>query len=71
VLPFALPLAGITAGAALPVLLVLDTIAAVTVITTLRRLWQAGHPSRWLYLLPAAGVMTFLAAFFLSDARAL
>ena len=68
VLPFALPLLGIAAGAALPVLLVLDVIAAITIITTARHSWRVRHPSRWQYLLLAVALLALVSAFFLNDA---
>jgi hypothetical protein len=79
VLPFALPLLGITTGAAfaivtgaaLGILLTLDVIAAFAIVTTLRRLWRLQHPRRWRYL-PAVLVLGALVGFFfVSEARVL
>jgi len=71
VVPFVLPLLGIATGAAFGVLLVLDAIAAVSIVVTLRRLWQLQHPRRWQYL-PLALILAALFGFFLlSDARGL
>jgi hypothetical protein len=71
VVPFVLPLLGMATGAAFGVLLVLDAIAAISIVITLRRLWQLQHPRRWQYL-PLALILAALFAFFLlSDARGL
>jgi hypothetical protein len=79
VLPLVLPLLGastrsaldIATGAALAVLLTLDVIAAVAILAMLRRLWQARHPRRWLYLPPALLLAVLVVVFFVNDARPL
>ena len=71
VLPFMLPLLGIAAGAALGILLVLDVIAAVAIVTTLRTLWRRRHPRRWLYALAALALGVLVGLFFANDARVL
>lgn len=68
-LPFVLPLAGIASGAALAVLLVLDVIAGITIVSTLRRLWRAEDPRRWQYLLMALGMTVLIGFFFFTDVR--
>ena len=79
VLPFALPLVGvatgatrgIVTGAALGILLILDVIAVISIVATLRWLWRHQHPRRWQYL-PVALALTALVAFFLvNDTRVL
>jgi ABC-type iron transport system FetAB permease component len=67
-LPFVLPLAGLASGAALGVLLVLDAIAAIAIVSTLRRLWRTQHPSRWQYLSLALGLAVLVGSFFVTDA---
>ncbi len=54
VLPFALPLLGVATGAtlgivtgvSLGILLLLDVVAAISIVATLRRLWRLQHPRR-------------------------
>jgi hypothetical protein len=79
VLPFVLPLlgaatgaaGGIVTGAALGILLILDVIAVISIVATLRWLWRHQHPRRWRYL-PLALVLTVLVAiFFMNDLRVL
>jgi hypothetical protein len=79
VLPFVLPLLGvatgatrsIATGAALGLLLILDVIAVISVVATLRWLWRHQHPCRWQYL-PVALTLTVLIAFLLvNDTRML
>ena len=67
-LPFALPLIGIASGAALSILLVLDVVAAIAIVTTLRRLWQTKNPSRWQYLALALVLAVLVSFFFVADA---
>jgi hypothetical protein len=77
VLPFVLPLLGVAAsatpgivsGAAFGVLVILDVIAALAIVATLRRLWRLRHPRRWQYL-PLALALAALVGFFLvNDTR--
>lgn len=54
VLPFVVPLLGVATGAtlgiatgvSLGVLLLLDVIAVIAIVATLRRLWRPQHPRR-------------------------
>jgi hypothetical protein len=79
VLPFVLPLAGVATGAtlgvvtgtALALLLLLDVIAVVAIVATLRRLWRVQHPRRWRYLPLALALTLLVAIFFANDARLL
>jgi hypothetical protein len=76
VLPFVLPLAGVATAprfgidtvAAFGILLILDVIAGITIVATLRRLWRYQHPRRWLYL-PVATMLAVVVGFlFVNDA---
>lgn len=79
VLPFVLPLLGvatdaalgIVTGAALGILLLLDVIAAISIVATLRSLWRRQHPRRWQYLLVALALAVLVGFFFANDARVL
>ncbi len=79
VLPLVLPflgvatsaMLGIVTGAALGILLTLDVIAAITIVTTLRRLWRLQHPRRWQYVLVALALAVLIGFFFANDARVL
>jgi hypothetical protein len=76
VLPFVLPLAGVAAAArfgigtftAIGILLILDVIAGITILATLRRLWRLQHPRRWLFLPVAMMLMVVAGLFFVNDA---
>ncbi len=79
VLPFMIPFVvvatgatrGIVTGAALGLLLILDVLAVIGIVATLRRLWRLRHPRRWQYL-PVALTLAILVGIFLaSDARVL
>ncbi|MPZ24276.1 MAG: hypothetical protein GEU28_12215 [Dehalococcoidia bacterium] len=71
VLPFVLPLLGIATGAALGILLIVDVIAAITIVATLRQLWRIQHPRRWQYLPVALVLAVLIGFFFVNDARVL
>ena len=75
VLPFVLPLLGVTGGivpgAALSILLILDVIAVVSIVTTLRWLWRHRHPRRWQYLPVALTLVALIAVFLVNDTRVL
>lgn len=62
---------GIVTGAVLGILLTLDVIAAITIVTTLRRLWRLQHPRRWQYVLVALALAVLVGFFFVNDARVL
>jgi ABC-type iron transport system FetAB permease component len=66
-LPFVLPLLGVATGAAFGILLLLDVVAAVAIVTTLRRLWRLQHPRRWQYLVVALGLTALIGFFFVND----
>jgi len=79
VLPFVLPLLGvatnatldIVTGAALGILWILDVIAAIAIVATLRRLWRLQHPRRWQYLPVALALAVVVGFFLVSEARVL
>jgi hypothetical protein len=50
----------------LGILLTLDTIAAIAIVATLRRLWRLHHPRRWQDL-PAAPALAVVVGFFVED----
>jgi hypothetical protein len=76
VLPFVLPLAGVATAArfgigtvaAIGILLILDVIAGITILATLRRLWRLQDPRRWLYLPVAMMLAVVVGFFFVNDA---
>ncbi len=71
VLPLGLPLLGVASDAALGILLILDVIAAIAIVATLRRLWRVQHPRRWPYLLLAVALAVLVGVFLVSDAGGL
>ena len=66
-LPFLLPLAGIAADATVPILLVINLVAMVSIYFSLRRFWTILYAHRWRYLVVAAAALTLLAAFTVYD----
>jgi hypothetical protein len=51
--------------------LTLDTIAAIAIVATLRRLWRLHHPCRWQDLPVALALAVVVGFVFVNDARVL
>lgn len=62
-LPFLLPIIGVAADATVPILLLINLIAMVSIFLSLRRFWTIGYKHRWSYLLVALAALTLLIAF--------
>ncbi len=62
-LPFLLPLVGVAADATVPILLMINLAAMVSIYFSLRRFWTIGYAHRWRYLLVAAAALVLLLAF--------
>ena len=71
ILPFVLPFMGMIGGAPAWLGLTFNAAAFVSLISSLRRIWQTRHPRRFTYL-PLAVLMLFvILVFSISDLRAL
>ncbi len=66
-LPFALPIVGVAADAAAPILLLINLIAMLSIFFSLRRFWSVGYKYRWRYLAVAAAALILLVAFTIND----
>ena len=66
-LPFLLPLIGVAAEAATPLLLLINLLAIVSITLSLRRFWAIGYKHRWSYLAVASAALTLLIAFTIYD----
>ncbi len=66
-LPFLLPIVGIAADATVPLLLLINALAAASIFFSLRRFWTIGYAHRWRYLIVAAAALVLLAAFTVYD----
>lgn len=67
VLPFVLPVVGLAADAATPVILLVNAVALVSILYSVRRFWQIDYKYKWQYL-PVAGVaLLILCAFIILD----
>jgi hypothetical protein len=71
VLPFVLPLVGIAAETATPILLIINLLAIVSIFYSLRRFWQIGYTYRWQYLGVALVALVILTVFITMDVRVL
>lgn len=67
VLPFLLPIIGVAADATVPILLLINLIAIVSIFLSLRRFWTIGYRHRWSYLAVAVAALALLVAFTLYD----
>ena len=71
ILPFVLPFMGMIGGTPVWLGLTLNAAAFISLVSSLRRIWQTRHPRRFTYL-PLAVLMLFvILAFTISDLRAL
>jgi hypothetical protein len=68
VLPFVLPVLGLAAGAGILMMLMCDAIAALAMVSALRRFWRTAHPQRWTYLAVACTVLLVLGGLLMVDA---
>ncbi len=66
-LPFLLPIVGVAAEATIPILLLINLIAMVSIFFSLRRFWTIGYKHRWPYLVVACAALTLLIAFTVYD----
>ena len=66
-LPFLLPIVGIAAEATVPILLLINLIAMISIFFSLRRFWKIGYKHRWTYLVVALAALTLLVAFTVFD----
>lgn len=66
-LPFLLPIVGIAADAALPLLLLINLVAMASIFFSLRRFWTIGYVYRWRYLAVATAALVLLVAFTIYD----
>ena len=62
-LPFLLPLVGVAADATVPILLLINVVAMVSIYFSLRRFWTIGYAHRWRYLVVALAALVLLLAF--------
>jgi ABC-type iron transport system FetAB permease component len=71
VLPFLLPIVGIATDAAVPILLVINILAMVSIVFSLRRFWRIRYAHRWWYLVVATVALMLLTVFLWLDINAL
>ncbi|MCY3716802.1 MAG: hypothetical protein OXG92_10095 [Chloroflexi bacterium] len=62
-LPFLLPLLGLAADVAVPILLLINLLAMASIFFSLRRFWTIGYAHRWRYLVVAGTALILLVAF--------
>lgn len=67
ILPFVLPVLGVTMEAATPISLGINLLAIVLIVYSLRRFWKVGYRHRWRYLPVALTALVLLVAFIALD----
>ena len=67
VLPFLLPVVGVAADATVPILLLINLAAIVSIYFSLRRFWTIAYAHRWRYLVVASAALVLLVAFTIYD----
>jgi phosphoglycerol transferase MdoB-like AlkP superfamily enzyme len=67
ILPFVLPVLGVTMDAAAPISLGINLLAIVLIVYSLRRFWKVGYRHRWRYLPVALTALVLLVAFIVLD----
>lgn len=67
ILPFVLPVIGITLEAAIPVVLAINVVALVSIVYSVRRFWQVNYKYKWQYLPVAGAAFVVLSAFIVLD----
>lgn len=71
VLPFVLPVVGVTLDAAVPLMMVINVVAIVSILYSVRRFWQIDYKYKWSYLPVAAVALVLLVAFIVLDLQML
>ncbi|MCC6804127.1 MAG: hypothetical protein IT319_14700 [Anaerolineae bacterium] len=67
VLPVVLPIFGIAGAVAVPFLLVINVLAIVSILYSVRRFWQINYKYKWHYLGFSVVMLVILASFIASD----
>jgi ABC-type iron transport system FetAB permease component len=67
ILPFLLPLIGLAASWALGLTMVINVIAIIALVTSLRRMWRTNYSHRWRYLALAGPAFLILVSFLILD----
>ncbi|MBX3063653.1 MAG: hypothetical protein KF726_11790 [Anaerolineae bacterium] len=66
-LPFVLPLIGIAGGLATGITLLINVIAILSLVASVRTLWRINYSRKWSYLAVAVAAMIFISFFILFD----
>lgn len=67
ILPFILPIIGVTTRAAIPISLTINLVAIGAILLSLRRFWLVNYKGKWTYLGIASAALTLLTIFIVSD----
>lgn len=67
ILPFVLPLIGVAQGAAVEITLVINIIAIVSIILSIRRFWRINYNRKWSYTMVGGTALVLLTFFIVQD----
>lgn len=67
ILPFVLPVIGVTTRAAIPISLTINIIAIGAIVLSLRRFWLVNYKGKWTYLGIASAALCLLIVFIAAD----
>ena len=71
ILPFVLPLLGLAGALAAHLTLLINVVAIVALVASLRRFWRTNYKGKWQYLAIAVPSLGILNAFFVMDIQAI
>lgn len=71
ILPFVLPVIGIAGNFAIHISLVINAVAAVSILYSVTRLWRINYKRKWAYTIVAVTALVILTAFTVLDLQAL
>lgn len=67
VLPFVLPVLGVAASWALGLTMIVNVVAIVAIVASVRRMWQINYSHRWRYMALAVPAFVLLVSFLVLD----
>ena len=67
ILPFVLPIIGVTSEAASHVMLIINVVAIVSILFSISRLWRINYKQKWTYTIIGSAALVILVAFIVYD----
>lgn len=67
ILPFVLPIIGVTSAAATQVMLIINVVAIASILFSIWRLWRINYKQKWTYTIIGSTALIILVAFIILD----